>query len=836
MQPNQERARTTLAELFNQYKQLTPEQRNMVSEADVIQKFIERLLGEVLGWPIHDLALYRKEVQAKVGRPDIVLYESVRTSIEKRPLIYVEAKRFGLIDQLQDATKTTVQALKPYQLSLPGMATDRTKEEQQAINYAFQNNGEWAILTNYERLRLFNARRDWVVVSFEQPEAYLDDFDTLWQLSYENILNGSLDRLSNQRYIANIDSEYLQLINNWRERLANDLIANEHENTWLRQNGFLNVAQLRHVVQRVLDRLVVIRFAEDHYVLPAGGLRQISEIFNVIPIYTFSMDEHLSFFFRSFDRRHNSALFAKDIADQARFTDATLLELVADLYKARYRAMPADILGNTYEQFLGKTLVLTPEGNLATRDNLETRKKQGSYYTSTPLVRHLVDNSLGRYLYATENGRPDGTPLPNETPKKIEDIHNLRILDAACGSGSFLISVYYILADFYRREITRIEQTMLDTQQRLLRENATQFKIQLEIAPYQHQLENLENYPRLILERHLYGVDLDPQAAEIAVVNMMMRSLENRNKDITKIHHIPLLLNQNIKVGNSLVGAPAYDPRLSAYPTELASLIRLRAELVAIDHNLPRHDDIVAELATLRATLYSALEPTYRDHFTNLERVHLFHWGIEFPEVFYRADGTPNPEGGFQVVVGNPPWEILKPEIREYYAQFDPNIESKYKRAKVEQVIEELNDTRPDIQQGWQHLQSLLLENGAYFKASPDYTHQGRGDTALHKLFIERVFGLLAHNGRLGYLVPSGIYSHRGTQPLREWLFQESQIEYLYGLANVRKFFPDVDSRFKFTLLGLKKGGQTERFKTLFLISHAECPHTISEANASTVM
>ncbi len=68
------------------------------------------------------------------------------------------------------------------------MATDRTKEEQQAINYAFDNDGTWAILTNFEKLRLFNARRDWLVLSFERPSAYLDEFDLLWQLSYDSVL------------------------------------------------------------------------------------------------------------------------------------------------------------------------------------------------------------------------------------------------------------------------------------------------------------------------------------------------------------------------------------------------------------------------------------------------------------------------------------------------------------------------------------------------------------------------------------------------------------------------------------------------------------------------
>src|SRR5690606_21065939 len=114
-------------------------------------------------------------------------------------------------------------------------------------------------------------------------------------------------------------------------------------------------------------------------------------------------------------------------------------------------------LGNTYEQYLGKTLVLD-RGEVKTRDNLETRKKQGSYYTPQVIVRYIVDNSLGRYLYGTANGKPDGQPLAGETRKTSADLTDLRVLDSACGSGSFLIYAYYVLADFYESEKQRLEQ------------------------------------------------------------------------------------------------------------------------------------------------------------------------------------------------------------------------------------------------------------------------------------------------------------------------------------------------------------------------------------------
>jgi hypothetical protein len=405
---------------------MTEAQRKEITEAGVIHQFLDPLL-EALGWPINDPARYKYELGTLAGRPDMTLFP------EQGGTIFVEAKRFGAIKELEQARKTIAGIVTPGQLALPGMATDRTEEEQQAINYAFKNGATWAILTNFEKLRLFNARRDWLVLSFERPSAYLDELDLLWQLSYTSVCRGGLDALSNQRHREDVDTDYLNFINEWRQKLAQDLIARPDDNPWaFTPNGRVNLADLRAVVQRVLDRLVVIRFAEDHLIAPAGTLYSLYELHKTNP-YTFTLSEFFKQFYRRFDQAHNSALFAPDLADQAVFSDQVLGGLIQKLYEARYRAMSADIMGNTYEQYLGKTLAQS-DGNVVTVDNLETRKKQGSYYTPQVIVRYLVDNALGRYLYGTANGQPDGQPLPDGQSKTAADVRGLRVLDAACGA------------------------------------------------------------------------------------------------------------------------------------------------------------------------------------------------------------------------------------------------------------------------------------------------------------------------------------------------------------------------------------------------------------------
>ncbi len=825
MHLTEEQARHNLRGLLEAYKNLSADDRAQMTEASVVRQFIDRLLRDVLGWPIEDPARYKYELATQAGRPDITLIP------ESGGKIFVEAKRFGAIKELKQARLTIAGVITPGQMSLPGMAIDRTEEEQQAINYAFANGGTWAILTNFEKLRLFNARRDWLVLSFERPAAYLQEFEQLWQLAYHNILTGSLDRLSNQRYTRDVDTQYLDFINEWREKLAQDIVQRRAENPWaFRADGSIDLPALRAVVQRFLDRLVVVRFAEDHLVITPGTLRQYYDLCLSNP-YTFTMDEFLDRFFRRFDQDHNSALFAEGLADRASFSDTVLLPLIGKLYEARYRSMPADIIGNTYEQYLGKTLALT-NGSVITRDNLETRKKQGSYYTPQVIVRYLVDTTLGRYLYGTADGQPDGQPVTGETRKTSREIRDLRVLDSACGSGSFLIYAYSVLADFYESEIRRLEAEMEARNRELAAQGVSPLERRMALADYTVELERIRDYPRLILETHLYGVDLDPQAAEIAVVNLIMRAMERRQHE----KRLPQILNQNVKVGNSLIGLRPDDPRLAAHAEAIARIRRLRLDLIRTP-NGPAHQQIMADLEAALADLNAALNVDFAPYFSDLARVHPFHWGIEFPEVFFDEAGRPLERPGFTIIVGNPPWEILKPDLREFYAQFDPDIESKLNRRQVERRIDELNAEDPRRAELWAATTRIIEETAAYVRACGDYTRQGRGDTATHKLFLERMYRyLLQDGGRIGYVVPSGIYTDLGTKELREMLFYEGTVDYLYGLANVRAVFPDIDSRFKFTLLGVRKGGKTHRFRALFLISHAEWPELTEERDTSVIL
>jgi hypothetical protein len=815
MSITEQQARENLKLLLEEYYNLSPEVIKSATESMVLG-YIERLFRDVLGWPTEDLNKFQHEkIVAKRKRVDRVLL------LDNDDKIYIEAKKFGVIDELSDEW-----TVRPGQMALPGMAIDRTQEEQQAINYAFENNGTWAILTNFERFRLFNARRDWLVFSFERPRGYEQDFELLWQLSWDNIHSGSLDTLSNQRWTKEVDTDYLAFINQQREQLAIDITLNRDNNLWAYdETGALKLGLLRTAVQRFLDRLVIVRFAEDHYVIPPNTLQQFYLLRTQSPYYTNELRQYLHDFFRHFDHVHNSALFALSDVDQAQFSDDVLLPLIDKLYEARYRAMPADIIGNTYEQYLGKTLVLD-NGSVKTRDNLETRKKQGSYYTPQVIVRYIVDNSLGRYLYGTHNGRADGNLLDGETRKTSQDIRELRVLDSACGSGSFLIYAYQILAEFYQAEIQRLSRQ----HEQLVKDIASNLtEILLDDRVNAQRIEDERDfirlhYRRLILEKHIYGVDLDPQAAEIAVVNLMMRAMERKGQD----KRLPLILNQNVKVGNGLIGLRPDDSRLADHAEPLATIRRLRAELIDTSNIDPRHEGIIDELKTATECLYAEFHVDYSDHFTNLDRVRPFHWAVEFPEVFFDEDGKPLDNAGFHIIFGNPPWEIVKPDLREFYAQFDPDIESKLTRKKAEKRIAELNAEDPRYEVAYNQQKITIEESAKYFRATGDYMRQGRGDTATHKLFMERMYSLLGDKGRLGYIVPSGIYTDLGTKDLRGMLLNDGRIESLYsftnGVSGGQIYFAEVHRSFKITMLLAQKAVSADSFLACFRIDPRDVP------------
>ncbi|MEX0677267.1 MAG: N-6 DNA methylase [Pirellulales bacterium] len=415
-------------------------------------------------------------------------------------------------------------------------------------------------------------------LSFEE---YLDKWDEIAGIfSREAVLKGSFDKYAEgtklKRGTAEVDAAFLREIESWRESLARNFAL---------RNNDLSQRDLNFAVQRTIDRIVFLRMCEDRGIEPYG---QLGGIANGEQLY-----RRLCQLFDRADERYNSGLFhfqpEKDRAEppdeltqSLALDDKPLKEILRALYYPdspyEFSVLPAEILGQVYEQFLGKVIRLTAGHQAKIEDKPEVKKAGGVYYTPAYIVDYIVKNTVGKLV-------------EKKAPK---DVAKLRVLDPACGSGSFLVGAYQFLLDWHRDWY-------------------------LQDGPAKHKKEIYQGRggqwflttaeKKRILLSNIYGVDIDSQAVEVTKLSLLLKVLENENHEnlenqLRLLHERALPdLGHNIKCGNSLIGPDFYNG-------QQMSLL----------------DD----------------EEQYR--------INVFDWKAEFPAIFKGKDG------GFDAVIGNPPY------------------------------------------------------------------------------------------------------------------------------------------------------------------------------------
>ncbi len=268
-----------------------------------------------------------------------------------------------------------------------------------------------------------------------------------------------------------------------------------------------------------------------------------------------------------------------------------LKDLLKNLYYPdspyEFSVLPADILGHVYERFLGSTISLTSGHRAKIEQKPEVRKAGGVFYTPTYIVNSIVENTLGNLL--------NGSSPDNPKPISISKAAKIKVLDPACGSGSFLIVAYQYLLDWH------LAQYCTNSKHHSRGKNPKIYQA----ASGDHRLTTDER--KRILLNNIYGVDIDPQAVEVAKLSLLLKVVEGETEQIVQRDFISdrerILpnLSSNIRCGNSLIGAELYE-----------------------DEQMLLLDD----------------EDQYR--------INVFDWQRSFPEVFEN--------GGFDCVIGNPPY------------------------------------------------------------------------------------------------------------------------------------------------------------------------------------
>ena len=427
----------------------------------------------------------------------------------------------------------------------------------QLRRYGWSSKLPLSILTNFEEFAIYDCRirpdssdraskARVLYIGFEEYEERWSEIEAIFGQSA--IRKGAFDRYAHEatrkRGTAEVDKEFLTEIETWREALAKSLAM---------RNRALTVRELNTAVQQTIDRIIFLRIAEDRGFEPYGALGAITKGAGVYG--------RLVALFRGADKRYNSGLFHFTAGDgQAETLDTLTLALTIDdkvlrdilcgLYYPQspyeFSVLPADILGQVYEQFLGKVINLSGRSATVT-EKPAVRKAGGVYYTPTYIVRYIVKTTVGKVVTGKTYAQVSGED------KRAKNAAPIRVLDPACGSGSFLIEAYQYLLDWYTGQYISdgVERHIKGKQPRLYEASRGIWRLTI-------------SEKKRILLTHIFGVDIDAQAVEVTKLSLLMKVLEGEKGDALaaqmNLFHMRALpdLGNNIKCGNSLIGSDIY--------------------------------------------------------------------------------------------------------------------------------------------------------------------------------------------------------------------------------------------------------------------------------------
>ncbi len=526
------------------------------AEAVIRQEYIDSL-WKLLGWDVNNQA------HRSLAEKDVVVEANVGT-VEGRE---VHHRRPDYLFRIDGFPRFIVEA----KSCAVDIATDKDAIFQ-AKTYAWSAQIPFAILTNFEQFRLFDAtvKPDYdaagvgAVADFDlRFEGYEQQWDVLEQtFGREAVAGGSLEKLLGKikhvragRRIRGIDRMLLDLrgsepvdraflahIEDFRLRLARELYR-ENKTSFPEANTIHGAARLAEAAQRLVDRLVFIRVCEDRDIASYGELR---DVVNGARERRTELYPELVREFRKFDERYNGYIFKAHFSEELTVPADSLVDFIRSLYPPdgpyRFDAIADDILGIIYERFLGSAITVT-RGHVDAEPKPEVRHAGGVYYTP----KFVVDTIVRRVV---------GPQIKGKSPIEILDV---KILDPACGSGSFLIAALEYL---YSHCLKCLEK---DPKSAAVEVTTKRRKVKKKLG-FQDEEGNWYLMPEFrgqILQSCIYGVDIDAQAVEVTIMSLYLKMLEGRlpknwQRDFLEARLLPPLDN-NIHCGNSLISQADFD-------------------------------------------------------------------------------------------------------------------------------------------------------------------------------------------------------------------------------------------------------------------------------------
>ncbi|MDB9418328.1 Eco57I restriction-modification methylase domain-containing protein [Microcystis aeruginosa] len=504
-----------------------------------------------------------------------------------------------------------------------------------------------------------------------------------------------------------------------------------------------------------------------------------------------------------------------------------------------------DVLGYIFEKYINQ-------------------KAFGAYYTRPEITEYLCDRTINKWIVERSNQHYPRKQFASisellinlDSPLcqlLIEDIlPQLSILDPACGSGAFLVAAMKTLIGIYSAVIGTIE----------LRGDS---KLKQWLTEVRKSHPSLGYYiKKRIISDNLYGVDIMEEATEIAKLRLFL-ALVAAAQSVTELEPLPNI-DFNVMSGNSLIGLIRVDEKSFNLMGEENILQTLTAQnyqtiLAEKNRSIELYKEHAFRLGEVEGTpqenrlqmLRNHIEDVNRESVQKLNQILLdefsgklsikyesaqltgkakkrlltlsdmqslkpFHWGYHFDKLITE-------KGGFDVIITNPPWEVFKPQAKEFFSQHSDLVTKNKMDIKTFEKEQKKLLTNPEIAQAWLEYQSQYPHVNLYFRSSEQYKNQisivnGKKqgtDINLYKLFVEQCFNLLHPQGECGIVIPSGIYTDLGSKKLREMLFSQTNVTGLFCFENRKTIFEGVDSRFKFVILTFEKNKQTLSFPVEFM-------------------
>ena len=602
-----------------------------------------------------------------------------------RPLLFLEAK--SLID-------TSLDLFEGHRAQVLGYIRNyRVSPEQAQMDWPVT----WIVLTNFLQWHFIRVTEEKPSFSFKLNEL-IPNREKLWELlARENSEAGRIEELYDQSHKADLDKRFLADLKRWRLIIANGFSLRNQK----------RLEDITLASQQLLDRFIFCRMLETHRLIDWNKLARsfigYEEFFGGHSEKTFAryLQESL---FNEIKFKFNTELFEQPLlCDELKIDNEALATVIgheplhADLaaqcgiavgqgelfpfrhlYLYDFSKMSQDIMGAVYERFLAHKL-FQDRGRIVIEDTDELRKKEGIYYTPQYIVDYIVAHTLGEKIkpVLAEALTLLGYKNYKTASNKILELAQIKVLDPAMGSGSFLLRAFDALVKAYE------EYNLACRKAKAERGNGSGmlFDAAGEIA------EEIDHLGIRVATENIFGVDLDEQAIEVAKLNLWMRlmvverdfirsELQKRGKGSRPLNFLPDL-RKNLRRGNSLIADKA----------------------------------IAGDSA--------------------------FDWQTEFSETMK--------DGGFDVVIGNPPYHMLQP-----------------------------HNTSDEV---LAHLRKDFVE--AEFKID------------LFQLFLQRAVSLLKQGSYLGYILPTSILNNVYAETLRRWLAEQCCIERI--AVSRTQVFADAD-------------------------------------------